>query len=213
MGRKVHPYGFRLGITKDWKAHWYAEGERYAEQVQEDRRIREHIRKQLGRVGISDIRIKRFPNQIEVTLWTARPGVVIGRKGENIKNLRESLEALTGKKIKVDVHEVENPDTDAYLIAENIAMQLERRISHRRAMKQAVQRAMRAGAKGIKIRVGGRLSGAEMARKEDVQEGRVPRHTLRADIDYANTEALTTFGRIGVKVWVYKGDVKPEDEM
>jgi len=178
LGRKVHPYGFRLGITKDWKAHWYAEGERYAEQVQEDRRIREHIRKQLGRVGISDIRIKRFP-----------------------------------KKIKVDVHEVENPDTDAYLIAENIAMQLERRISHRRAMKQAVQRAMRAGAKGIKIRVGGRLSGAEMARKEDVQEGRVPRHTLRADIDYANTEALTTFGRIGVKVWVYKGDVKPENEM
>ncbi len=212
MGRKVHPYGFRLGIIKDWKGRWYAEGQQYAEQVQEDRRIREHIRESLGRVGISDIQIERFPNEVRITLWTARPGIVIGRRGENVRLLREALETMTGKRIHIDVHEVENPDLDAHLIAENIATQLERRVSHRRAMKQAIQRAMRAGAKGVKIRVAGRLGGAEMARREDAQEGRVPRHTLQADIDYAQTEALTTFGRIGIKVWVYKGDVLPEGE-
>jgi len=212
LGRKVHPYGFRLGIIKDWKGRWYAEGQQYAEQVQEDRRIREHIRESLGRVGISDIQIERFPNEVRITLWTARPGIVIGRRGENVRLLREALETMTGKRIHIDVHEVENPDLDAHLIAENIATQLERRVSHRRAMKQAIQRAMRAGAKGVKIRVAGRLGGAEMARREDAQEGRVPRHTLQADIDYAQTEALTTFGRIGIKVWVYKGDVLPEGE-
>lgn len=212
MGRKVHPYGFRLGIIKDWKARWYADGERYADLLQEDLTIRDHIRKKLGRAGISDIQIERFPKQVAIAISTAKPGIIIGRKGANVKELREELEALTGKKIKVDVNEIENPDTDAYLIAESIANQLERRISHRRAMKQAIQRAMRAGAKGIRIVVAGRLSGADMARREDAQEGRVPRHTLRADIDYAQTEALTTFGRIGVKVWVYKGEVLPEGE-
>ncbi|HBY98133.1 MAG: 30S ribosomal protein S3 [Ardenticatenaceae bacterium] len=212
MGRKVHPYGFRLGVIKDWKAHWYADGERYADLLQEDLAIRNHVRTRLGRAGISDIQIERFPKQVAITISTAKPGIIIGRKGANVKVLREELEKLTGKKIKVDVNEVENPDTDAYLIAESIANQLERRISHRRAMKQAIQRAMRAGAKGVRIVVSGRLSGADMARREDAQEGRVPRHTLRADIDYAHTEALTTFGRIGVKVWVYKGEVLPEAE-
>lgn len=212
MGRKVHPYGFRLGIIKDWKGRWYAEGEQYAELVQEDRRIREYIRNFFGRAGISDIQIERFPNEVRITLKTARPGIIIGRRGENVRVLREVLEEMTGKRIHIDVHEVENPDLDAYLIAENIAIQLERRVSHRRAMKQAIQRAMRAGAKGVKIRVAGRLGGAEMARRDEAQEGRVPRHTLRADIDYAQAEALTTFGRIGVKVWVYKGDVLPESE-
>jgi len=212
MGRKVHPYGFRLGIVKDWKARWYAEGDRYAELLQEDLAIRDHVRKKLGRAGISDIQIERFPKQVAITISTAKPGIIIGRKGANVKQLREELEELTGKKIKVDVNEIENPDLDAYLIAESIASQLERRISHRRAMKQAIQRAMRAGAKGVRIMISGRLSGAEMARREDAQEGRVPRHTLRADIDYAHTEALTTFGRIGVKVWVYKGEVLPEAE-
>lgn len=212
MGRKVHPYGFRLGVVKDWKARWYADGERYADLLQEDLAIRKHIRGRLGRAGISDIQIERFPKQVAITISTAKPGIIIGRKGANVKMLREELEALTGKKIKVDVNEIENPDIDAYLIAESIANQLERRISHRRAMKQAIQRAMRAGAKGVRVVVSGRLSGADMARREDAQEGRVPRHTLRADIDYAHAEALTTFGRIGVKVWVYKGEVLPEAE-
>lgn len=212
MGRKVHPYGFRLGVIKDWKARWYAEGERYAELLQEDRRIRNTIREEMGRAGISNIEIERFPNQVQISIWTARPGIVIGRKGENVKSLRARLEDETNKKIKIDVKEVEEADTDAYLVAENIAMQLERRISHRRAMKQAIQRAMRSGVKGIRIQVSGRLHGAEMARKEDAQEGRVPRHTLRADIDYASVEALTTFGRIGVKVWIFKGEVLSEED-
>ena len=212
MGRKVHPYGFRLGVIKDWKARWYAEGERYAELLQEDRHIRNTIREQMGRAGISNIEIERFPNQVQISIWTARPGIVIGRKGENVKSLRALLEDETDKKIKIDVKEVEEADTDAYLVAENIAMQLERRISHRRAMKQAIQRAMRSGVQGIRIQVSGRLHGAEMARKEDAQEGRVPRHTLRADIDYAGVEALTTFGRIGVKVWIFKGEVLSEED-
>jgi small subunit ribosomal protein S3 len=210
MGRKVHPYGFRLGVIKDWKARWYADGDRYADLLQEDLKIRDYVRLKLGRAGISDIQIERFPKQVAIAISTAKPGIIIGRKGANVKTLREDLEALTGKKIKVDVNEIQNPDIDAYLIAESIASQLERRISHRRAMKQAIQRAMRAGAKGVRIVVSGRLSGADMARREDMQEGRVPRHTLRADIDYARAEALTTFGRIGVKTWVYKGESLPE---
>ncbi|RME46191.1 MAG: 30S ribosomal protein S3 [Chloroflexi bacterium] len=212
MGRKVHPYGFRLGIIKDWKAKWYAEGEEYTKLLHEDLAIRELIRREMGRAGVSDIHINRFPNQVSITIFTAKPGIIIGRKGANVKELRGKLEDLTGKTIRIDVQEVEDPETDATLIAERIVEQIERRISHRRAMKHAASRAMRQGAQGIKIEVSGRLAGAEMARKESVNEGQVPRHTLRADIDYAQDEALTTYGRIGVKVWVYKGEVLPGQE-
>lgn len=212
MGRKVHPYGFRLGIIKDWKAKWYAEGEEYAELLYEDLAVRDLIRKDMGRAGISDIFIDRFPNQVSITIDTAKPGIVIGRKGANVKELRSKLEGLTGKTIRVDVQEVDDAETDATLVAERIVEQIERRISHRRAMKQAATRAMRQGAEGVKIEVSGRLSGAEMARKESVNEGQVPRHTLRADIDYAQDEALTTYGRIGIKVWIYKGEILPGQE-
>ena len=214
MGRKVHPYGFRLGYIYDWKARWYAEGEEYADLLGEDLKIRQLIRDDLGHAGISNIEVERFPRarQLSIKIWTAKPGIVIGRKGANVNALRRSLETLTGKKVHVDVEEVPRPELDAYLVAEGIAQQLERRISHKRAMKQAVQRAVRFGAEGVMMTCGGRLHGAEMARKETTREGRVPRHTLRADIDYAQTEALTTFGRIGIKVWIYKGEVFPEKE-
>lgn len=213
MGRKVHPTGFRLGIIKDWESKWFAEGENYARLLAEDQAIRDQIRKTLGRAGVSRIEIQRFPKQINVTIVTAKPGVVIGRRGANINALKDSLEQMTdvrGKQLRVDVVEVENVDLDARVVAEGIAEQLERRVAHKRAMRQAVQRTMRSGAQGIKVLCSGRLSGAEMARREWVREGRVPLHTLRADIDYAVEEALTTFGRIGVKVWIYKGDVMPE---
>jgi small subunit ribosomal protein S3 len=212
MGRKVHPYGFRLGYIYDWKARWYAEGEEYAELLHEDLEIRKLIRDQLGHAGISDIGIERFPRakQIAVKIWTAKPGIVIGRKGANVNALRKNLEELTDKKVHVDVEEVDRPELDAYLVAEGIAQQVERRISYKRAMKQAIQRALRFGAEGAMVTCAGRLHGSEMARRETAREGRVPRHTLRADIDYAQAEALTTFGRIGVKVWIYKGDILPE---
>jgi small subunit ribosomal protein S3 len=212
MGRKVHPYGFRLGYIKDWKARWYAEKDEYADLLAEDLKVRKLIRDDLGHAGISNIEIERFPKarQISVKIWTAKPGIVIGRKGANVNALRRDLETLTSKKVHVDVEEVARPEVDAYLVAEGIAQQIERRISYKRAMKQAVQRGMRFGAEGMMVRCAGRLFGAEMARKETAREGRVPRHTLRADIDYAQVEALTTFGRIGIKVWIYKGDVLPE---
>lgn len=210
MGRKVHPYGFRLKVIRDWKARWYAEGEQYADLLGEDLKIRRLIRNKLEQAAISDIEIERFPKQVSITVHTAKPGIVIGRRGATVKDLRQDLEALTGKRIRLDVQEVEKPDLDAYLVAENIAQQLERRISHGRAMRRAVQQAMRFGAKGVKILCSGRLSGVEMARREWVREGRVPLQTLRADIDYAQTEALTTYGRIGVKVWIYKGEVLPK---
>jgi small subunit ribosomal protein S3 len=214
MGRKVHPYGFRLGYIKDWKARWYAEKDEYAELLNEDLQIREYIRDTLGHAGISSIEIERFPRarHLSVKIVTAKPGIVIGRKGSSVNALRGSLEQMTGKKVHVDVDEVDRPELDAYLVAEGIAQQIERRISFRRAMKQAVQRAMRFGAEGAMVTCSGRLFGAEMARTETTREGRVPRHTLRADIDYANAEALTTYGRIGVKVWIYKGEILPERE-
>jgi small subunit ribosomal protein S3 len=214
MGRKVHPYGFRLGYIKDWKARWYAEKDDYADLLEEDLKVRKLIRNDLGHAGISSIEIERFPRarQLSVKIWTAKPGIVIGRKGANVNALRRSLETLTGKKVHVDVEEIDRPEVDAYLVAEGIAQQIERRISFRRAMKQAVQRAMRFGAEGAMVTCSGRLFGAEMARRETTREGRVPRHTLRADIDYAQAEALTTFGRIGIKVWIYKGEVLPEKE-
>jgi len=215
MGRKVHPYGFRLGYIYDWRARWYAEGEEYADLLSEDLAVRKLIRAELGHAGISKIDIERFPRarQISVKIWTAKPGIVIGRKGVNVNALRQSLEQLTSKKVHVDVEEVTRPELDAYLVAEGIAQQIERRISYKRAMKQAVQRALRFGAEGAMITCSGRLHGAEMARRETTREGRVPRHTLRADIDYAHAEALTTFGRIGIKVWIYKGVILPEREL
>jgi small subunit ribosomal protein S3 len=214
MGRKVHPYGFRLGYIKDWKARWYAEKREYSELLAEDLKVRKQIRDELGHAGISTIEIERFPRarHVSIKIWTAKPGIVIGKKGANVNALRQNLEALTGKKVHIDVEEVSQPEVDAYLVAEGIAQQIERRISYKRAMKQAVQRAMRFGAQGAMVTCAGRLHGAEMARRDSLREGRVPRHTLRADIDYAQVEALTTYGRVGVKVWIYKGEVLPDKE-
>lgn len=212
MGRKVHPYGFRLKVIRDWKANWFAEGEEYSELLHEDLAIRDLVYKQLRRAGIANIEIERFSNQVQVTIWTAKPGIVIGRKGASVKELRQQLEVLSRKRVKVEVEEITQPELHAPLIAENVVSQLERRISHSRAMKRAIQQTMRAGAEGVKIMCSGRLHGAEMARVEWQREGRVPLHTLRADIDYAQAEAGTTFGRIGVKVWVYKGEILPEAE-
>lgn len=210
MGRKVHPYGFRLGVIRDWKARWYAEGREYAALLHEDLKIRRLILREHGRAGVSNVEIERSPNQVSVTIWTARPGIIIGRKGAAVKILRGELEKLTGKAVSVDVQEVSQPELDARLVAENVVSQLERRISHSRAMQRAVQGAMRAGAQGAKVICKGRLHGAEMARMQVVHDGRVPRQTMRADIDYAQEEAHTTYGRIGVKVWIYKGEVLPE---
>lgn len=210
MGHKVHPYGFRLGFIRDWKSHWYAEGEEYADLLHEDHQIREYIRDQVGHAGISRIEIERFAHQISITVWTAKPGIVIGRKGSSVKAIRRHLESMTDKRVSVDVQEVESPELDAKLVAENIARQLERRISHNRAMKRAVQAAMRAGARGVKVMCKGRLYGSEMARTQWVHEGQVPLHTMRADIDYAQDEAHTTYGRIGVKAWVFKGEILPQ---
>lgn len=217
MGRKAHPIGLRLGIIKDHRAHWYAEDTEYAELLKEDLMVRDFLRRNNERGSVSAVDIERLPaaKQLSVRIWTAKPGIIIGRKGANVNQMRKELEDLTGKKVHIDVQEIEEPDLDAYLVADSIAQQIERRISHKRAMKQAIRRAMRAGAQGIMITCAGRLANAEMARLETQREGRVPRHTLRADIDYARAEALTTFGRIGVKVWIYKGDVlpKPREEM
>jgi small subunit ribosomal protein S3 len=210
LGRKVHPFGYRLGVIRDWKSRWYAEGDDYAELLHEDLEIREFIRDEVGHAGISRIEIERFPKQISTTIWTARPGIVIGRKGATVKELRKNLQDLTEKRVSVDVQEVSQPELDAKLVAENVAGQIERRVSHRRAMQRATQSAMRAGARGVKVMCKGRLYGSEMARQAWMREGRVPLQTLRADIDYAQEEAHTTYGRIGVKVWIYKGEILPE---
>jgi len=211
LGRKIHPFGYRLGVIYDWKSRWYAKkGKQYAELLAEDYELRQYIRGKVGQAGVAKIGIERFPNQVIVTIFTAKPGIIIGRKGAAVKELRESIESQTGKKVKLEISEIEKPDLEAQLVAENIAGQIERRISHSRAMKRAVQQAMRMGAEGVKITAAGRLAGSEMARRETVMEGRVPRSTLRADIDFAEAEALTTYGRIGIKVWIYKGEVLPE---
>lgn len=208
MGRKVHPIGFRLKIIRDWDARWYAERQQYRDLLQEDFAIRRYIGNQGSRAAISRVEIERYPNQLVINIHTARPGIVIGRKGEAVKQMRSDLEKLTdGKKVKVEVSEIDKPDTDAKLVAENISGQLERRIGHSRAIKRAIGQAMRQGAQGIRIEVSGRLGGSDMARREWQTEGRIPRNTLRADVDYGTAEALTTFGRIGVKVWVYNGEV------
>lgn len=212
MGRKVHPLGFRLKTIRDWNARWYAEGTRYRELLNEDRKIRDFIMRNLGHASISDIQIERFPNQVAINIHSAKPGVVIGRKGSTVKQLRSDLRNLTGKAIKVDIEEISNPDLDAQLVAENIANQLTRRISHSRAMKRAMQNTLRSGAQGVRVEVAGRLNGSDMARREKMSEGQVPRNTIRADIDYGFTEALTTYGQIGVKVWVYKGEILPTSQ-
>ena len=210
MGRKVHPTGFRLKINKTWEGRWYAEGENYVKNLHQDLELREIVQKESPRAGVSRVDIERFPGKVKIIVHTAKPGIFIGRRGENVKALRSKLEALVGKKVDLETKEIKSPDLDAYLVARNIADQLERRISYQRAMKRSIQQAMRAGGEGIRVEVSGRLSGAEMARSINMREGRVPRQTLRADIDYAIAEALTTYGRIGVKVWIYKGEVLPE---
>ena len=212
MGRKVHPIGFRLKAIRDWNTRWFAEGNRYRNLLHEDFAIRRLIRNELPSAGISRIDIERFPNQVQVTVWTSKPGIVIGRKGATVKGLRGHLRDLTEKSVKLEVEEISEPDLDARLVAENIAQQLERRISHGRAMKRAVGQAMRQGAEGIRIEAAGRLSGSEMARTEKVWDGQVPRNTIRADLDFGQAEAVTTFGQIGVKVWIYKGEVLPQKQ-
>jgi len=212
MGRKVHPVGFRLVVTRGWQGRWFAEGAEYREYLNQDFAIRALLQDIAPKAGVSRIEVERFPGKIKVIVFTAKPGILIGRKGEGIKKVREALTALVGKKVDLDIKELSAPDTDALLVARNIAEQMERRIAYRRAMKRAMQQAMRQGAQGIKIEVAGRLAGAEMARTVWLREGRVPLQTLRADMDFARAEALTTYGRIGVKVWGYKGETKPQVE-
>ena len=212
MGRKVHPVGFRLAVSHGWQSRWFAEGTQYREQLQQDFEIRKLVQSISIKAGVSRVEVERFPGKVKVSVYTAKPGILIGRKGEGIKKIRESLQKLVGKKVDLEIKELSAPDTDAYLVAHNIADQIERRIAYRRAMKRAIQQAMRQGAQGIKIEVAGRLAGAEMSRSVWLREGRVPLQTLRADIDFARTEALTTYGQIGVKVWVYHGDMKNEVE-
>jgi small subunit ribosomal protein S3 len=212
MGRKVHPICFRLKINKTWEGRWFADGEEYVKNLHQDFELRDLVRNDAPRAGVSRIEIERFPGKVKIVVHTAKPGILIGRKGENVKKIRQNLETVVGKKIDLEIKEIKSPDLDAYLVAQNIAEQLERRISYQRAMKRAIQQAMRQGGQGIRVEVSGRLSGAEMARTVNMREGRVPRQTLRADIDYSQSEALTTYGRIGVKVWIYKGEVLPEVE-
>lgn len=207
MGQKIHPIGLRIGIIRGWESRWFQK-KHYVEWLHEDVMIRNFIRKTMRNAGISRIEIERA-DKVNVTIHTAKPGIVIGKRGAGIEDLRKRLIALTGKEVKVNVQEVKQPELDARLVAENIVEQLEKRVAFRRAMKQAVGRSIRAGAKGIKIQCGGRLGGAEIARSERTFEGKVPLHTLRADIDYAMVEAYTTYGRIGVKVWIYRGDILP----
>jgi small subunit ribosomal protein S3 len=212
MGRKVHPIGFRLKINKTWDGRWYAEGDEYVNQLHQDFKIRDFIREAADRAGISRIEIERFPGNVRIFVHSSRPGVLIGRQGSSIKLLRSQIEALAGKKIDIQIKEIKEPDLDAFLVARSIQDQIERRISYRRAMRRALQNIMRAGAEGAKIEVAGRLGGADMARRVWVREGRVPLHTLRANIDYASHKAITTYSAVGIKVWIYKGEVIPETE-
>ncbi|HML32069.1 MULTISPECIES: 30S ribosomal protein S3 [Sporomusa] len=209
MGQKVNPHGLRLGIIKTWDARWYADKD-YAKNLHEDIKIRDMLKEKLYTSNVSQIIIERAANRVKVTIHTAKPGMVIGRGGSGIENIKRWLKELTGKNIDVNIAEIKQAELDATLVAENIAAQLEKRIAFRRAMKQSVTRTMRMGAKGIKVMVGGRLGGAEIARTESYREGSIPLHTLRADIDYGTAEAHTTYGRIGVKVWIYKGEILPE---
>lgn len=211
MGQKVHPIGFRLGIYKDWTSRWYGE-KNYAKFVHEDLKIRKFLKKRLYHAGVSKIEVERTADNIRVIIHTARPGIVIGKRGSEVDFMKKQLVNLTGKEVNLDIVEVRKPDLEAQLVAENVALQLERRVSFRRAMKKAVTSSLRMGAKGIKITCAGRLGGGEIARREWYMEGRVPLHTLKADIDYGTAEAKTTYGIIGVKVLVYKGDVQTQPE-
>lgn len=207
MGQKVHPYGFRLGVNKPWKSNWYAKKE-YAGQLLEDIKLRTHLRKSLAHAGVSNVEVERSANRIRINIHTARPGIIIGKKGLEVDRLKEELQRIIGgKQVNLNIKEIRRAELDASLVAQNIALQLEKRISFRRAMKKSVQSSLRFGALGIKIRCSGRLGGHEIARSEWYREGRVPLHTLRADIDYGTAEALTTYGIIGIKVWVYKGEI------
>jgi small subunit ribosomal protein S3 len=212
MGRKVHPIGFRLKINKTWESRWFAEGKEYAQRLHQDAEIRRMIMKNASDAAIARVEIERDHNLVRVFVFTAKPGVFIGRKGAAVKELRQRLEKVTSCKVDLKVQEIAQPDVEASLVADNIARQLERRISHNRAMKRAVAQAIRQGAQGVKVMCAGRLSGSEMKRTEWMREGRVPLQWLRADVDFARSEALTTFGRIGVKVWIYKGEARPETE-
>jgi small subunit ribosomal protein S3 len=212
MGRKVHPIGFRLNINQPWMGRWFAEGMEYTDQLHQDLAIRTMIRKEAEKAGVSRVEVERFPGKVKVVVHTAKPGILIGRKGDTVKQIRQNLEALTGKKIDLEIKEIKAPDTDAWLVALNIAGQIQRRVSYRRAMKRAIQQGLRQGAQGVKIEVAGRLSGAEMARTVVLREGRVPLQTLRADMDFARTASKTQYGLIGIKVWVYKGEVLPQAE-
>jgi len=207
MGQKVHPTGLRLGIVKDHTSVWYADGPAYAEKLHEDLKVREYIQKKLAQASVSRVEIQRPANTARITIHTARPGIVIGKKGEDVERLRQEVSRMMGVPVHVNIEEIRKPELDAQLVAQNVAQQLERRVQFRRAMKRVMQNAMRLGAEGIKVRVAGRLGGAEIARAEVYHEGRVPLHTLRADIDYATAEALTTYGILGVKVWIFKGEV------
>jgi len=207
MGQKVHPTGIRLGIVKDWSSIWYADGSDYSDNLNTDIAVREYVRKKLSHASVSRIQIQRPAKNARIVIHTARPGIVIGKKGEDIEALRNEISRMMGVPVHIGVEEIRKPELDAYLVAESIAGQLERRIMFRRAMRRAVTNAMRLGAEGIKVKVGGRLNGAEIARSEWYREGRVPLHTLRADIDYGLAEARTTYGVIGVKVWIFKGEV------
>jgi len=212
LGHKVHPTGFRLGVIKDWQSKWYSEAH-YAEFIQEDNKLRDYIKKKYPEAAISLVEIDRQAKDVTITLHTARPGIVIGRGGQRVDEMRQHLEDLISKKLRLNIQEIRQPELDAYLVARSVAEQIERRVAYRRAMKQAIFRTIQSGAKGIKISAAGRLANAEIARRQTLHEGQVPLHTLRADIDYGFTEAHTTLGRIGVKVWIYKGQVLPEMKM
>ena len=213
MGQKVHPNGFRLGVIRDWHAKWFATGTKYASFLVSDQQVRGYLRSKLVNAAVSRVELVRPGGNLIVTIYTGRPGIVIGKKGEDIERLRKGLMSLTGVPVQISVEEIRKPELDATLVAENICQQLEKRMMFRRAMKRAVQNSMRLGAQGVKVMVAGRLNGAEIARSEWHREGRVPLHTLRADVDYRSSEAHTTYGVIGVKVWIFKGEILPHSEI